>query len=141
MINDYFELEKVRYNDLDIELVLTGDYTNKMIAPLLMIPFIENSFKHGTSKMLRDPWIKLFIQADEEMLHFTLANNKPAGTRMDQKHGIGLSNVKKRLAILHPEKHYLTIEPTENTFTINMQIPLEQENKTVKNTDAAIYNL
>ena len=141
MINDYFELEKVRYNDLDIELVLTGDYTNKMIAPLLMIPFIENSFKHGTSKMLRDPWIKLFIQADEEMLHFTLANNKPAGTRMDQKHGIGLSNVKKRLAILHPEKHYLTIEPTENTFTINMQIPLEQENKTIKNTDAAIYNL
>lgn len=141
MINDYFELEKVRYNDLDIELVLTGDYTNKMIAPLLMIPFIENSFKHGTSKMLRDPWIKLFIQADEEMLHFTLANNKPAGTIIDKKHGIGLSNVKKRLAILHPEKHYLTIEPTENTFTINMQIPLEQENKTVKNTDAAIYNL
>ena len=141
MINDYFELEKVRYNDLDIELVLTGDYTNKMIAPLLMIPFIENSFKHGTSKMLRDPWIKLFIQADEEMLHFTLANNKPAGKIIDKKHGIGLSNVKKRLAILHPEKHYLTIEPTENTFTINMQIPLEQENKTVKNTDAAIYNL
>jgi LytS/YehU family sensor histidine kinase len=141
MINDYFELEKVRYNDLDIELVLTGDYTNKMIAPLLMIPFIENSFKHGTSKMLRDPWIKLFIQADEEMLHFTLANNKPAGKIIDKKHGIGLSNVKKRLAILHPEKHYLTIEPTENTFTINMQIPLEQANKTVKNTDAAIYNL
>src|ERR1017187_6348883 len=141
MINDYFELEKVRYNDLDIELVLTGDYTNKMIAPLLMIPFIENSFKHGTSKMLRDPWIKLFIQAEEEMLHFKLANNNPAGKIIDKKHGIGLSNVKKRLAILHPEKHYLTIEPTENTFTINMQIPLEQENKTVKNTDAAIYNL
>ncbi len=142
MINNYFELEKVRYNDLDIELVLTGDYTNKMIAPLLMIPFIENSFKHGTSKMLRDPWIKLFIQADEEMLHFTLANNKPPGRLIDKKSGIGLSNVKKRLAILHPAKHYLTIEPTENTFTINMQIPLEQQNKTVKITNPVnTYNL
>ena len=105
-----------------------------------MIPFIENSFKHGTSKMLKDPWIKLFIQADEEILHFILANNKPAEILPDKKHGIGLSNVKKRLAILHPKKHYLTIEPTENTFTINMQIPLEQENKTLKNTGTPIYN-
>lgn len=141
LINDYLELEKVRYENLDIEIRITGDCTNKMIVPLLMIPFIENSFKHGTSKMLKDPWIKLFIQADEEVLHFILANNKPAEILPDKKHGIGLSNVKKRLAILHPKKHYLTIEPTENTFTINMQIPLEQENKTLKNTGIAIYNL
>ena len=76
MISDYFELEKVRYENLHTEIKTTGDYTNKMIAPLLMIPFIENSFKHGTSKMLRNPWIKLFIHADEDVLHFTLANNK-----------------------------------------------------------------
>jgi sensor histidine kinase YesM len=142
MINDYFELEKVRYGErLDVELNITGEYDDKMIAPLLMIPFIENSFKHGTSKILRDPWIKLFIQVDEEMLHFTLANNKPAGTTPDKKGGIGLGNVKKRLAILHPEKHYLTVESTENTFTINMQIPLEHKRKTPENIDAAIYDL
>ncbi len=136
MINDYFELEKVRYGDrLDVELNITGEYDDKMIAPLLMIPFIENSFKHGTSKMLRDPWIKLFIQADEDMLHFTLTNNKPADEILDKKHGIGLSNVKKRLSILHPGKHYLTVEPTENTFTINMQIPLE--NKTPQKMEEA----
>ena len=131
MITDYFELEKVRYGArLDVELNMTGDYEGKMIAPLLMIPFIENSFKHGTSKMLRDPWIKLFIQADEEVLHFTLANNKPPDETFNKKHGIGLSNVKKRLAILHPEKHYLTIEPTENTFTVNMRIPTKCKSET-----------
>ncbi len=131
MINNYFELEKIRYGDrLDVELNITGDYDNKLIAPLLMIPFIENSFKHGTSKMLRGPWIKLFIQADEDVLHFTLANNKPADEIFDKRQGIGLSNVRQRLAILHPEKHYLTIEPTENTFTVNMQIPLEYKSKT-----------
>ena len=53
----------------------------------------------------------------------------------DKKHGIGLSNVKKRLSILHPEKHYLAIEPTENTFTIDMQIPLEHQNTTPENVE------
>lgn len=132
LINDYFELEKVRYEDLDIELKITGDYTNKMIAPLLMIPFIENSFKHGTSKMLREPWIKLFIQADEDVLHFTLANSKPPDKIVHANSGIGLSNVKKRLTLLHAENHYLQMEATEHTFTVNMQIPLEQRNKKVE---------
>jgi len=141
LINDYFELEKVRYEGLDIELKITGDCTNKMIAPLLMIPFIENSFKHGSSKMLRDPWIKLFIQADEEILHFTLANNKPGEITFIKKSGIGLRNVKKRLSLLYGEKHYLLIEPTANTFTVNMQIPLERGNKTTKQLDEAIYNI
>ena len=126
MIYDYIELEKVRYADLDIELEITGDYTNKRIAPLLMIPFIENSFKHGTSKVLREPWIKLFIQADETMLHFSLANNKPAETA-PKKNGIGLANVRKRLTLLYADNHLLLIKPTANTFTVNMQIPLEQE--------------
>jgi sensor histidine kinase YesM len=131
LINDYFELEKVRYEDLDVELKITGDCSNKMIAPLLMIPFIENSFKHGTSKMLRDPWIKLFIQADEEMLHFTLTNNKPPETSLSKKSGIGLSNVKKRLGLLYAEKHYLLVEPTVNTFTVNLQVPLGHRQKII----------
>lgn len=140
MINDYFELEKVRYDDLDIELKITGDYANKMIAPLLMIPFIENSFKHGTSKMLRDPWIKLFIQADEDMLHFILANSKPPDKIVNANGGIGLSNVKKRLQLLYPENHYLQIEATEHTFTVNMQIPLKQRNNIVE-TKYDSYNI
>jgi two-component system LytT family sensor kinase len=124
MINDYFELEKVRYDNIDIELKILGDDTNKMIAPLLMIPFIENSFKHGTSKMLREPWIKLFLQIDTDMLYFTLTNNKPADAVATKETGIGLNNVKKRLALLHPKDHYLAIKPTPNSFTVNMQIPL-----------------
>jgi hypothetical protein len=124
MIYDYIELEKVRYADLDIEVEISGDYTGKKIAPLLMIPFIENSFKHGTSKVLREPWIKLFLQADETMLHFSLANNKPGESTL-KKNGIGLTNVKKRLGLLYAENHYLLIKPTANTFTVNMQIPLE----------------
>lgn len=131
MLKDYLELEKVRYGDrLEIEVGLDGKFENKIIPPLLMIPFLENSFKHGTSRMLRDPWIKLFIQADEDILHFTLTNSKPADEIINEKGGIGLNNVKKRLQLLYPSNHLLTIEATTNTFTVNMQIPLQQMNET-----------
>jgi hypothetical protein len=129
LINDYTGLEKVRYgNRLNILVEITGDCNNKTIVPLLMIPFIENSFKHGTSKMLKDPWIKLFIQADEDLLHFTLTNSKPANEILNVKGGIGLNNVKKRLELLYPANHLLAIESSVNTFTVNMQIPLMEVN-------------
>lgn len=125
MIKDYVDLEKVRYGDrLDFAIEISGETENKKIVPLLMIPFIENSFKHGASKMLRDPWIKLFIQADEAILHFTLINSKPSTEVPLGKGGIGLVNVKKRLQLLYPNNHLVNFESTVNTFTVNMQVPL-----------------
>ena len=130
MLVDYLEIEKVRYGKrLKIEINIDGGCESKMVTPLLMIPFVENSFKHGASKMLRQPWIHLSIQADEDILHFIMANNKPADKLVNSKKGIGLSNVKKRLELLYPQNHLLTIDSTENTFTINMQIPLEKMQK------------
>jgi len=130
MLKDYLELEKVRYGErLEAEINVDGKYENKMITPLLMIPFVENSFKHGASKMLRNPWIKLFIQADEDVLHFTLANSKPADKALHARGGMGLINVKKRLELLYPEDHLLTIDTTVNTFTVNMQLPLQKIEK------------
>jgi len=127
MINDYLDLEKVRYGArLDMYVEISGDLDNKIIAPLLMIPFVENSFKHGTSHMLRNPWIRFIVQADEDMLHFMIANSKPADEVGKDNGGIGLNNVQKRLELLYPSNHFLLIEQTENTFTVNMQIPLEQ---------------
>jgi len=128
MISNYVELEKVRYGKrLDIEMQVTGDYKNKRVTPLLMIPFIENGFKHGTSQMLGSPWIKLYIQADEDVLHFVLTNSRPPVTaQAHNKGGIGLSNVKKRLELLYPANHLLAVESTINTFTVNMSVPLLQ---------------
>lgn len=132
MIHDYVDLEKVRYGDrLDFTVEISGDIENKKIVPLLMIPFIENSFKHGASKLLRNAWIKLFIQADESILHFTLTNNKPLKEITVEKGGIGLANVKKRLELLYPQQHLLTIDSTTHTFTVNMQIPLYEINQEI----------
>ena len=125
IMDTYIELEKVRYgNRLDIKIDIAGATYDKTITPLIMIPFVENSFKHGASQMLNDPWIKLFIQADDSVLHFTLSNSKASDVFKAGKKGIGLANVRKRLQLLYPQNHLLLIEETANTFTVNMQVPI-----------------
>ena len=126
MLNDYIELEKVRYGKrLKTEILIQGDYQNKLIAPLLLIPFVENSFKHGTSKMLWHPWMKLQMIVKENTLWFALSNSKPTeAVTANGKKGIGLKNVQKRLALLYPAKHQLTISSTEDEYAIKMRIPL-----------------
>ena len=128
LLEDYTGLEKVRYGKrLDMQVEIHGDFENKWIAPLLMIPFIENSFKHGTSQMLKRPWVKLEITTVNNQLFFKLSNSKPIiASSNGQNKGIGLQNVKKRLALLYPGKHQLDIYQTEETFTVNMQLLLEE---------------
>jgi LytS/YehU family sensor histidine kinase len=128
VLKDYFELERIRYgNSIDMQFEISGEYSGKFVSPLLMIPFVENSFKHGASQILREPWIKLFIQADDDIVHFSLTNSKPAEEKANNKVGIGLANVKKRLELLYPDAHLLTIDSTKNTFTVNMQIPITRQ--------------
>jgi two-component system LytT family sensor kinase len=145
LIQDYMGLEKVRYGKrLDMQVEIHGDFENKFIAPLLMIPFIENSFKHGTSQMLQHPWIKLEITTVDNQLFLKLSNSKPTLVHTTkQNKGIGLLNVKKRLQLLYPGKHQLDISETEDMFTVNMQILLEEnvfaENKIIDAEKALAY--
>ncbi|HEY0677711.1 MAG TPA: histidine kinase [Chitinophagaceae bacterium] len=145
LIEDYMGLEKVRYGKrLNMEVNIHGDFENKLIAPLLMIPFVENCFKHGTSQMLRHPWVKLEITCIADQLFFNLSNSKPSLTAADKLNkGIGLNNVKKRLQLLYPGKHQLDISETENMFMVNMQIMIEEnvsgENKIVQSDKALEY--
>ena len=103
-IEDYIGLEKVRYgNRLNMQLDIKGDYQNEIIAPLLLIPFVENSFKHGASKTLKHPWIKLKIEIKDHVLYMNLSNSLPSDVLLSNgKNGIGLKNVQKRLQILYP---------------------------------------
>ena len=145
LIEDYMGLEKVRYGKrLDMQVEIHGDFENRFIAPLLMIPFIENSFKHGTSQMLQHPWIKLEITTVDNQLFLKLSNSKPALVHAtNQNMGIGLLNVKKRLQLLYPGKHQLDVSETEDMFTVNMQILLEENafagNKIIEADKALAY--
>jgi hypothetical protein len=129
LIQDYMGLEKVRYGKrLTMDVEIHGDFENKFIAPLLMIPFIENSFKHGTSQMLRQPWIKLEITTVDAHFFFKLSNSRPSLVQASKTNkGIGLLNVKKRLQLLYPDNHQLNIESSEDTFMVQMQIMLKEQ--------------
>jgi len=127
ILKSYSDLERIRYGSrLQLELDISGNSTDMTIAPLLMIPFLENSFKHGTSKTLKDPWIKLTIQVLENKLFFKLINGKPTEHEApSHKRGIGLANVAKRLQLIYGSAHSLQLENTADSFSVTMQVPLK----------------
>jgi sensor histidine kinase YesM len=131
MIADYIELEKIRYgNRLSMQVELMDHEKNFQIAPLLLIPFVENSFKHGVSQMLKYPWIILRIHVDGNLLKFYLSNSKPERAKAkNARKGIGLNNVKKRLEILYPDRHSIEISYDEESYTVSMEVQVK-ENQT-----------
>jgi sensor histidine kinase YesM len=132
LIKDYIGLEKVRYGDrLDIQMHVNGECKDHMIAPLLMIPFVENCFKHGASMMRGKQWMQLIININDHELDFDLRNSKPSQPNTTKnKTGIGLLNVQKRLGLLYPGKHHLDISSTDNAFSVHLRIELQKDART-----------
>jgi LytS/YehU family sensor histidine kinase len=147
MIQDYMELEKIRYGEhMNMSVELPSDCKNKMIAPLLLIPFVENSFKHGTSKVLTQPFVKLHIKIEENNLRFFILNSRPpVNETATTKGNIGLKNVRKRLELLYPGNHELTIITEADVFIVDLKIKLqtvapsaENQEENISTTDYAI---
>ena len=137
MIEDYISLEKVRYgNMLDLHIDLPKQTNDCAIAPLLLLPLVENCFKHGTSHVLEQPWISLHVSLQDNQMQMKLLNGKDEGQDDVQRpHGIGIKNVQKRLALLYPGRHELTITNEEDVFIVNLKIELErQKDATVRPT-------
>jgi sensor histidine kinase YesM len=128
MIAEYIELEKIRYdNHLDVNLDIPTHDGQCMIAPLLLLPLVENCFKHGTSNMLEQPWLSFQVHLQENVMHMKLVNGKPQeAPKNNNKRGIGISNVRKRLELLYPGKHELTILDDTDVFIVNLTIELER---------------
>lgn len=118
---NYVAMEKKRYPLSEIQFTISKNSQGMFIAPLLLIPFIENSFKHGAHRLNDRGFIHAHLDADIEKLHFVVendimvANVQPAG-------GIGIQNVKKRLEMYYPGKHQLTIDNTGTTFKVVLTI-------------------
>jgi sensor histidine kinase YesM len=136
MIRDYIGLEKIRYgNKLDLQINLPDKTDDFYIAPLLLLPLIENCFKHGTSNILEHPWISLQIDLQGRQMHMKLLNGKVNELRKNgQLKGIGIQNVKKRLDLLYPGKHDFLITDDEDVFIVNLKIELKQKREPIVNT-------
>ena len=120
VINDYIKLEKIRYDErLDVSVTYSGELKNKMIAPLLLLPFLENSFKHGTSEQIEQCWISFDLNVTGNTMSLKLINSRYLSNDLTTR-GIGLENVKKRLDLLYGAAYSLKIIPDEETFTVSL---------------------
>jgi sensor histidine kinase YesM len=129
-INNYIELEKLRYGErLRIEMEEELHHSEAKIAPLLLFPFVENSFKHGASKKTNKVWIKIRIASNLHQLTFEVENNRQVDQSVNPNTsgGVGLENVQKRLDILYPKQHTLTIRSDDATFSVHLIINQKSE--------------
>ena len=126
MLENYVDLEKLRYGSrLDVSLNFTGDIRGKTITPLLLIPFVENAFKHGSSEQLEQAWISLDLAVEGNRMSFKLVNSKDANESPGGgAGGIGLVNVRKRLELIHANNYELKITPQEETFLVYLSLEL-----------------
>ena len=118
-IQHFIALQQLRFEvPVVINQVATGDWENRPVVPYLFIPFFENAFKHGE---FRQEPLEIKLTATGKELNLMM-RNRVSHRRKDISGGIGLENVKKRLELLYPEKHELTISADENYFTINLSL-------------------
>lgn len=125
ILENYIELEKMRYNErLDFTYEIKGEPGTHKIAPLILIPFIENSFKHGASKDRMNPSIHISLEIERAFLFLKVVNSVPAEKKNDvfENEGIGLNNVQRRLELIYPGQHELRVEPGNNFFTVECKI-------------------
>ncbi len=137
MLQDYINLEQIRYgNKLELHLDLPSETNNLQIAPLLLLPLVENCFKHGTSNVLEQPWINLQVGIRGKQMHMKLLNGKVYKPKSAPgKSGIGIQNVRKRLELLYPGRHELNISEEEDVFIVNLKIELETKKEIVFSSD------
>ena len=125
-LNSYIQLQKLRFGShVGVEFDVHIGSPEKSIEPMLLIPFVENAFKHGTGD-IANPAITISLIADGRWLDFRVSNQfNPNEHTKDNHHGIGLNNIKRRLQLLYPNKHSLTIQQLNNTYHIHLQLQLK----------------
>lgn len=125
-IRNYIELEKLRFEDfIDVQLYIDEQYTTSKIIPLLLIPFIENAFKHGGSKGSNKRYVCVTIVVHKSYIQCVVKNSigeTNFASTICKESGIGIENVKKRLDLLYANQHTLHIHKNEHEFCIDLII-------------------
>jgi len=124
-ISDYIELQKLRVrNSVQLNYTVSGDTGGKKIAPILLIPFIENTFKYGVNPEAESA-IDISIQVADDLLVMEVKNKKvPINTLKEEKSGLGIENTKFRLQLLYPGAHQLSIKDSKDNFEVRLSLSL-----------------
>ncbi|WP_345954595.1 histidine kinase [Mucilaginibacter sp. PAMB04168] len=122
-LNNYVEVEQMRYTEekritFDVQVV----EASHQIEPLLLLPFIENAFKHGLAEETDDGFVRIVVCATERELILEVVNSKPKGNAYRKVPGIGTENVRKRLELLYPNRYTLEVQEDYKQFHVNLTL-------------------
>ncbi|WP_199121005.1 sensor histidine kinase [Pedobacter sp. ASV28] len=128
ILKSYISLEKLRYDEnLDLNITITTEISDQKIAPLLIMPLVENAFKHGASEMMEAAWISIVLEIDEQHLKVKVSNSCPAqpqqpGNGAMHFNKIGMSNLRNKLELIYPGNHSLNIHHEADIYMVIMEI-------------------
>lgn len=124
-LQDYIDIQRLRLpHDIDIHYTVKGNAAGFTIEPMLLVPFVENAFKHGIS-YAEESFINIDITIAENMIRL-IVRNSLFKERVSERGGIGLQNVLKRLDMLYHGDHEITITETDNQFIVDLKIVLKK---------------
>ncbi len=128
-LDDYIDLQKLQFENIgEIIYEKKGSSKDLEIAPMMLIGFVENCFKHAASND-KDPRIIIQVEVEDNTLHLYTENSRSITDKKDEEQqlqagGIGLDNVKRRLSLIYPGKHTLIVKELEKLFIVNLSIDL-----------------
>lgn len=126
-IKNYIALEQMRYGErVDVCFTATGTIAGKQIAPMLLLPFVENAFKHGVSTETKGAWVRIDIKVTSKKLVLLVENckcsDKASDCTRDMASGIGLKNLKRRLELLYEGRYALEVEDETDNYAAKLEI-------------------
>lgn len=124
MLKDFIGLESVRSEDTHLEVRFPTDIPAIEVPPFLLLPLVENAFKHGVNSQLKRSFVKIEMDITAAELHLSVQNNFDADYRGKNSGGLGLKNLKKRLDYYYSKQYHLEIIEKENIFTTSLKLPL-----------------
>ena len=128
-LRNYLDLERLRHGDAaDIRFEVEGEVDGQEIAPMILVTFVENAFKHGLGKVLGAGFVHMVLLVSEEEIRFHIENAKPSDHAADARPGgIGLVNVGRRLDLLYPGGHDLHTLVTEDIYAVDLYLDLRSD--------------
>lgn len=125
-LQDYVRLQQLRKDQqYEVKMQTEGEMKGFHITPLLLIPFVENAFKHISHDTARKNFVHITMGRENGSFNFIVSNSKDNHRSTEPRGGIGLANVKRRLELVYPGKHQLNVHNSEEVFTVDLQLKID----------------
>ncbi len=125
-IKNYIALQQLRFcHKGNVQFHIDGDISQYAIAPFILFPLVENAFKHGLSKSLKDAQIRIRLHIRSDVLSFNVANSFEPHHHPYANGGVGLANLRSRLNRIYPNRHQLIVQSNDGIFYVHLQVHLK----------------